>query len=184
MLQSLILAVENQNWLAALLVGCLLTGCLIVPIKLPPHPSQTSQAPDTAIQSQTTAQMETQVHQQVNKIRQARGLESLQANEALAKVARTYSQKMAQKDFFSHVDPEGTDPAERVSAGGLSYQIVAENLFMSTNASNPAPLAVESWMGSPGHRQNLLRSGVTETGVGVWRDGPTYYITQLFLWPR
>jgi len=124
------------------------------------------------------------VRQQINKIRQEHGLEPLEANDALAKVARAYSREMAQKNFFSHIDSEGTNPAKRVSASGISYWIVAENLFMSTNALQPVSLAVKGWMASPGHQQNILRSGVTETGVGVWREGTTYYITQLFLRPR
>ncbi len=128
--------------------------------------------------------MEAKVRQQINEIRQKHGLEPLKANDELAKVARAYSQEMAQKNFFSHIDPEGTNPAKRVSASGLPYWIVAENLFMSTNAPQPVPLAVKGWMASPGHRENILRSGVTETGVGVWREGTTYYITQLFLRPR
>lgn len=175
-------------WATVISVNCLLSGCLVIPIELPPRLTQGEapsgrQAPDTPAQSQTIAQMETRVRQRINAIRQEHGLETLQANEKLAKVARAYSREMAAKNFFSHVDPEGGNPAERVRAGGLSYRVVAENLFKSTNAAEPVPLAVKGWMTSPGHRENILREGVTETGVGVWREGNTYYITQLFMRP-
>jgi uncharacterized protein YkwD len=79
---------------------------------------------------------------------------------------------------------DGSTLAQRVRAGGISYSVVGENLFKSINAPEPVPLAVKGWMNSPGHRENILRTEFTETGVGVWRKGNTYYITQLFMKPR
>ena len=38
-------------------------------------------------------------------------------------------------------------------------------------------------MKSAGHRENILRPDFTDTGVGVCRDGTTYYFTQVFLRP-
>ena len=90
---------------------------------------------------------------------------------------------MAEEESFAHVSPTGDAPAQRVSCADIAYWIVGENLFTSTNAPDPAPLAVESWMDSPGHRDNVLRSSFTETGVGVWQTGNTYYFTQLFMRP-
>jgi uncharacterized protein YkwD len=140
--------------------------------------------PDSAgAQSSTAVDMETLVYDRINEIRQRSGLSPLQPNGPLAQVARQYSQRMADENFFSHVSPTGDGPAQRVSAANISYSIVGENLFTSTNAPDPAPLAVEGWMDSPGHRENILRSGFTETGVGVWQRGNTYYFTQLFMRP-
>lgn len=171
---------------AVAFVSFLLSGCLVIPIKISPRPTQqetpiNSQAPDTTAQSDTIAQMEAKVRQQINQIRQERGLNQLQANEQLAQVARAYSQQMAEKNFFSHTGPEGSTPAQRVGSAGLSYRLVGENLFKSTNAPEPVSLSVQGWMDSPGHRENILRSGFVETGVGIWRDGNTYYFTQLFM---
>jgi uncharacterized protein YkwD len=134
-------------------------------------------------QTETTAAMERLVYDRINDIRLQAGLAPLAPHGPLAAVARRYSQRMAEENFFSHVSPTGDSPAERVTAANLPYWIVGENLFTSTNAPDPAPLAVESWMESPGHRANILRSSFTETGVGVWQTGNTYYFTQLFLRP-
>jgi uncharacterized protein YkwD len=38
-------------------------------------------------------------------------------------------------------------------------------------------------MASDGHRKNILREAFTETGVGVWRDGQTVHVTQIFRRP-
>jgi uncharacterized protein YkwD len=140
-------------------------------------------ATEDGAQSVTTAEMEAVVHEQINTIRQQEGLNSLQPNGRLAQVARQYSQRMAEENFFGHVSPTGDSPAQRVSNANIAYWVVGENLFTSTNAPEPAPLAVQSWMDSPGHRANILRSSFTETGIGVWQRGNTYYFTQLFMRP-
>ncbi|GAA6624163.1 hypothetical protein NUACC26_099880 [Scytonema sp. NUACC26] len=88
---------------------------------------------------------------------------------------------MAEKNFFSHTGADGSTLSQRAQSGGIIYWVVGENLFKSTNIPQPVPVAVKGWMKSPGHRENILRPIFRETGVGVWRIGSTYYITQLFL---
>jgi uncharacterized protein YkwD len=144
----------------------------------PPESATASNA-----QSSATAEMEHLVYEQINQRRQEAGLNPLRPNGPLAEVARQYSQRMAEEDFFGHVSPTGDSPAQRVSGANIPYWIVGENLFTSTNAPAPAPLSVQSWMDSPGHRANILRSSFTETGVGVWQRGNTFYFTQLFMRP-
>ncbi len=177
-----------RQWRAGLplLVLCL-GGCVIVPVKVGPGPSPKI-SPDhqqtpvaTATPSSAISKMESQVQQRINQIRQQNNLSSLDTNPELAAVARAYSQKMAAGDFFSHTGPDGSTPAERVRAVGIQYALLGENLFKSTNAPDPVNLAVEGWMNSPGHRENILQSGFTQTGIGIWREGNTYYITQLFM---
>lgn len=121
------------------------------------------------------------MREQINRIRQQRGLTTLRNNEKLARVARTYSRRMAEEDFFAHVGPKGDTLSDRVKSAGIFYLIVGENLFTSTNIPQPVPAAVDGWMKSPGHRENILRSEFRETGIGVWREGNTYYFTQLFM---
>lgn len=144
-------------------------------------PDQTSQQNPIPSQSPSTANMETQVIEQINQVRRQQGLSELRFNEKLAIVARRYSEKMAEKNFFSHTSPEGDTMVERVRAEGVYYIMIGENLFKGTNLSQPVSIAVDGWMNSPGHRANILRPEYRETGVGVWRIGNTYYMTQLFL---
>ncbi len=143
-----------------------------------PDKPQTPRAP---VQSPAIARDEAEVRQRINEIRQERGLNQLRDNERLAQVARNYSQKMARKNFFSHTSPDGDTPAQRVRSAGIFYLVMGENLFKSTNVPKPVPLAVEGWMDSSGHRENILHPEYTQTGVGIWREGNTYYITQLFM---
>ncbi len=169
-------------WLAIALV---LLGCEPALDFLPqllgqdvPDKPQTPRAP---VQSPAIARDEAEVRQRINEIRQERGLNQLRDNFMLAQVARNYSQKMARKNFFSHTSPDGDTPAQRVRSAGIFYLVMGENLFKSTNVPKPVPLAVEGWMDSPGHRENILHPEYTQTGVGIWREGNTYYITQLFM---
>lgn len=164
----------------------LLVGCEPIIDFLPPLPRREvpvdePQTPGVTAQSPGIAEMEASVRQQINEIRTQKDLNSLRENERLAQVAREYSRLMANENFFSHTSPDGSTPAQRVRSAGISYRVIGENLFMSTNAPQPVPLAVKGWMESPGHRENILRPVFTETGVGVWQDGETYYITQLFM---
>ncbi|MBE9170604.1 CAP domain-containing protein [Pleurocapsales cyanobacterium LEGE 06147] len=178
----------RKLWIISTPIALILLGC--EPIldflpRLPGRDAPVTEQPDNEIQAQSDAiaEMEAEIRQRINEIRQENGLNPLQNNERLAQVARDYSQKMAQEEFFSHTGPEGSTPAERVRNAGISFRVVGENLFKSTRAAQPASLAVEGWMNSPGHRENILRDAFTETGVGIWRDGNTYYITQLFMRP-
>lgn len=173
-------------WVGWGAIALFLTGCEQVIDYLPPLPNievpsaQPSQPPSPPQSAQIT-QMETAVRQGINQVRQKNGLQPLQNNEKLAQVARNYSRQMAQQNFFSHTGADGSTLQDRVSAGGISYWIVGENLFKSQNVPQPVPAAIEGWMQSPGHRENILRPVFRETGIGVWRVGNTYYITQLFL---
>lgn len=166
--------------IALILGGCEPARELILSI---PGADQLLNQPLPSIPAQTPniAEMEAAIRQQINEIRVENNLQPLENNERLAQVARQYSQRMAQKNFFSHTGPDGDTPAQRVRDGGIVYLMVGENLFRSTNISDPVPAAVQGWMESPGHRENILRSVFAETGVGVWREGNQYYITQMFL---
>lgn len=171
--------------IAWVLTAFTLVGCKPIQDFLSRSPQ--SNAPSTkpqalpSVQSGAILEMEAEIRQQINKIRQQNGLNPLENNERLAQVARNYSQTMARENFFSHTGSKGDTPAQRVREAGISYWVVGENLFKSTNIPKPVPSAVKGWMDSRGHRENILRPEYAETGVGIWRDGNTYYITQLFM---
>jgi uncharacterized protein YkwD len=186
---------KQSTWLIA--AALLLSGCEAVndltsrlpqtslpQISASPDPSAKpaqSTAPKRPAQSGTTAQMEAQVRQQINTIRQQQGLSTLRQNPDLDRVAREYSRRMAEQNFFSHTSPAGDDMVQRVKSAGVRYSALGENLFKSTNVAQPVPITVEGWMESPGHRKNILGADYRETGIGVWRTGETYYFTQLFM---
>ncbi|BAY18575.1 putative allergen V5/Tpx-1 [Nostoc sp. HK-01] len=173
-------------WLASAAIALLASGCEEMLKYAPPLPSlelPSSQSPQPVISAESAkiADMEAAIRQGINQVRQQNGLQPLQNNEKLTQVARNYSRQMAQKKFFSHTGADGSTLRDRVRAGRINYWMVGENLFTSTNVPQPVPAAIKGWMNSPGHRANILRPVFRETGVGIWRVGNTYYMTQLFL---
>jgi uncharacterized protein YkwD len=138
-----------------------------------------------ASSSGATAQdpLETEIAHRINAIRKEHDLAPLRWNPALAELAREHSRTMGREGFFAHEDPGGDSVADRLRAAGLGYRALGENLARSRNAPDPAAAAARGWMASEGHRKNILREAFTETGVGVWRDGETVYVTQIFRQP-
>ena len=173
-------------WIMGTAIALLATGCEEAVQYLPPLPiietsSNETRSPQQNAQSANNAKIEAAIRQGINQVRQENKLKPLQNNEKLAQVARNYSRQMAEQNFFSHTGPNGSTLEKRVRAGGIYYWVVGENLFKSKNISQPVSPAIDGWMKSPGHRDNILRPFFSETGVGVWKVGNSYYITQLFL---
>jgi len=83
----------------------------------------------------------------------------------LLSVGNGHSHSMAIHDFFSHYDPTDgcSSPGERLSAAGYAYSNWAENVAAG-HATAAATMA--QWMGSAGHRANILHPGMREIGVG------------------
>lgn len=127
------------------------------------------------------AQVEAQSFQLVNRARADEGLPPLAQDPRLGEIARTYSAAMRDRDFFSHVDPEGNDFVDRLRQGGVVFTAAGENLALVTNSGDPAGFAHEGFLRNPEHRRNILDGNLTHAGVGVAREGGTYWITQLFV---
>ncbi len=121
---------------------------------------------------------EQQVLSLTNAQRTANGCPALTWNSALGSVARAHSQDMAARNYFDHNTLNGTTPAQRLTAAGYAYRQMAENIA----AGQATPAAVmASWMGSAGHKANILNCALTELGVG-YATGGAYgsYWTQDF----
>jgi hypothetical protein len=110
---------------------------------------------------------EKQVLKLTNEARAKEKLPPLAPNPLLFRIARQHSANMAKKGEMAHV-LDGKNPGDRVLAGGYDYRRVAENLAASDGL--PPEEIMESWMKSESHRENLLRSGMEETGLGIVRN--------------
>lgn len=115
--------------------------------------------------------LEQDVHRAINAERIRAGLRELSWDGELAAVARAYCEAMAEEQFLSHHSPvagQGT-PADRVRAAGLRVEGVGENLARLSRGATASD-AVEGWMRSRGHRENLLTPEWETGGVGVAQD--------------
>jgi uncharacterized protein YkwD len=118
------------------------------------------------------------------------GARPLASDPALARIAHTRSQAMADGAPFSHEDEKGHFTADdMVRAKFGHYGAVGENIMMERDparAFDPeafARRAVRGWMNSQGHRANILSAQYDRAGVGVAINGSYIYATQLFWGP-
>jgi len=126
--------------------------------------------------------LERECFDEVNRVREGYGLDPLELSEELLEVARYYSRRMAEENFFSHVDPEGQTVRQRVSRAGIRWRVLGENLAFTNGYINPVAVSVRGWMESPGHRRNILEADYRHAAIGAWisKDG-TVYFTEIFM---
>ena len=142
-------------------------------------PVQTKNSP---LDSPLLITIEQEVYRQVNQYRLSRNLAPLRLDARISYEARLYSQKMARGEApFSHKGIE-----ERFKKVGriIPYRKAAENLAVNKGFADPGSVAVEGWIRSPGHRQNM-EGKFNVTGIGVAKNPKgEYYLTQFFILKR
>ena len=106
----------------------------------------------------------TEMLARVNAERAAAGAPPLTRDPRLDQAAQRHAEDMLLRSYYSHVSPEGTSPTARLRKSGYAGTMVAENIARG-------PVAVDevmnNWMGSSGHRQNLLLPAFTQIGIGM-----------------
>jgi len=119
-----------------------------------------------------------------NLFREENGVASLASDPVLEKSATGHSLEMAKLSYFSHTSPtEGREtPHQRMRSAGCNARMTGENIatFTGHGVETLAEKAVMGWINSPPHRKNLLEPGFTHIGIGVGRNGRTFYLTQNF----
>lgn len=99
-----------------------------------------------------------------NERRVAAGLSPLSENGSLSAAALAKGNDMLAKGYWAHFAPDGTSPWKFFTDFGYKYRYAGENL--ARDFSNPAS-AVDAWMNSPTHRDNILNGNYKEIGIGV-----------------
>ena len=105
----------------------------------------------------------------MNRERAAQGLGPLQLESRLTLAAEDRVEDMLSKRYFDHVSPDGVTPFTWVEARGYRYRMIGENLALGHRSSESV---VNGWMSSPGHRQNILKSGFNEVGIAFADTSP------------
>jgi uncharacterized protein YkwD len=106
-----------------------------------------------------------------NAERRKAGLGELTVNDCATSMAVLRTQRLVAEGRFEH-DPLG----EIVDACGIGT--LGENLALGYPT---AAAAVAGWMGSEGHRANILRAGYTQIGVGCTSGPKGLLCGQVFL---
>jgi uncharacterized protein YkwD len=119
-----------------------------------------------------------------NAERRQAGLPTLTVSPSLMRAAQLHANQMASLGQMAHSIPGARypEPQDRLAAVGYRWQAYAENVAYGQGSPSSA---VSSWMGSSGHRANILNPGLTEIGAAVANgsDGRPYWV-QVFGKPR
>jgi uncharacterized protein YkwD len=128
-----------------------------------PKPTPAPTPTPTPTPGNNNLTFEQQVLQLTNQERAKNGLPPLKANTELNYTADKYAELMAQRNYFSHTGPDGSQPWDRAKAVGFEAQTMGENI--AAGQKTPQEV-VQAWMNSPGHRANILNPRYTQLGVG------------------
>lgn len=106
---------------------------------------------------------EQQMLQLVNQARADAGLQPLRLDPALTEVARAHSTEMFALGYFSHDSPDAGSPSDRLTAAGIPFLAMGENIALAPSVET----AHRNLMNSPGHRANILDPAFTRVGIGI-----------------
>lgn len=113
----------------------------------------------------------------VNQERAKAGLDALQLDTSLCSAAATRAKEIT--TVFDHTRPNGKTCFSILDENKISCRAAGENIA----AGQATPKAVvESWMNSPGHKENILSKDYHKLGVGYVKTGSGYkhYWVQIF----
>jgi uncharacterized protein YkwD len=104
----------------------------------------------------------------------------LELSDDLSAAALEHSQTMARTGEFDHVDDAGQSPSDRVRHTRYRARLVGENIAAGMGTAEEA---LQGWLASPGHCENLMESRFTHLGAAVAtnldRDPAVYWTLDL-----
>ncbi len=128
-------------------------------ISIPYHPSKLS----------VDEAAEIKMLRLVNEERAKVGAPALVKDQTIVPVARAHSRDMWVRGYFSHENPDGKDPFDRMKAGGVKFIYAGENIALAPNVD----VSHKGLMNSPGHKRNILDPNFRRVGIGII-DGGIY----------
>lgn len=128
------------------------------------------------------AEQEAAILAGINAFRAKHGLAALTESAALCQLSRAHATDMVTRNYFSHTNPEGKGPYQRLQDAGIDFAYYgATNSYASIRAS----AVISDWETHPG-KFFMLDSRFTQCGVGV--AGPAangrYRVTATYIRPK
>ena len=124
-----------------------------------------------------TARVVAGIHRATNAERGARHKKPVRRDRLLDAIAQAHAADMARRGYFAHRSPNGTTDTDRALAIGYPHKWegtgcvwIMDNIWKMQGGRcgrGLARAAIRSWLGSSGHRANMLDSRHVRLGVGV-----------------
>lgn len=170
---------------APLLLPLLLSACVVIPVGVhfPTDDLPVTAWPATAscpVPARSPTDGQTLVGL-INAQRSAAGVGPLTLSAPLSDIAHRFACENAARQTVSHDGSDGSNLAQRLHRGGVAMLLAAENTGLGFSSPQ---IALDWWMASPPHRENILRPEFTQIGIGQ-ADGvpcPTWVLD--FISPR
>ncbi|TWI65386.1 Cysteine-rich secretory protein family protein [Pseudoduganella lurida] len=87
----------------------------------------------------------------------------LRLSRQLDAAAVNHSTDMAELRYFSHQAKDGSVVGDRAIQAGYRWRAIGENI---ASGQESARAAVDGWLDSPGHCENIMNAAFTEMGIG------------------
>ena len=141
-----------------------------------PAPSAPTSTPSVQTGGETAASAEAaDVLAIVNRERASAGLTSLTMTAQLNKLAEIRAKEIVK--LFSHTRPNGTSCFTVFKENGVAYRYAGENIaYGQTSAAS----VMNAWMGSSGHRANILGKNFGKIGIACYIANGRKYWVQIF----
>lgn len=108
--------------------------------------------------------MQKELLSKLNAERKAYGLPALKLSAKLDKAAQGHACDNAKRKSISHTSSDGGTLKTRLRRAGYGFRIAAENTGRGFASGTRA---VQWWMNSPHHKDNILLRKAREVGVGI-----------------
>src|SRR6056297_3820240 len=137
-----------------------------------------------------TTEAERLIRVSINGERQAAGVVSLTASDALAEAAREHSRDMHEREFYAHQNPDGQQPWDRVACNaaenihrgeiGPMQNVGGSQTWYTDDAEELAGYVAEGWRLSREHYRLMVDGGYQSIGVGIYVDDDAFFATAMF----
>lgn len=99
----------------------------------------------------------------INLEREKNNLPDFEIDDALQNVARLKANDIVQNNYFSHTSPTYGTPFEMLKNNSIAYKTASENIAGNSSIAG----AIESWLNSETHKENILSTNYNYTGIAV-----------------
>ena len=110
----------------------------------------------------------------INAQRANKGLAALAPSAQLTEAAQKQACDNARRNKMSHTGNDGSNVGTRIKRTGYDWSKANENV--GYGFKDPGSM-LKGWMGSDGHRRNILARGTQDIGIGlaIGSDGNRYW---------
>ncbi|RYF28664.1 MAG: CAP domain-containing protein [Comamonadaceae bacterium] len=123
----------------------------------------------------TTTSWQNQVFDQSNKERKAKGVKVTKRSACLDKYTKSWIKNVYEDNKLTSDDHRTSGSLLKVLKK-CGYSTIGENLAMGQTSGKEV---VKDWMGSSGHRKNLLNKKFSVIGVASIKKGGKWWTVQL-----